>query len=102
MSYASISITSLEKSGKIFAKQLESSGYTVEFDSFRCGPSGSAIYGPSYVELCVYKDDGPMEEICSVKFYGDGYGGHPICGIFGGDKWSEMKSQAIEFINKRL
>ena len=91
-----ISITSLEKSVRVFAKKLEKQGFTInEIDVFKDGTKGG-MYGGSYVELSLSHDD----------FWGI-YKFKPKYGFssgteFNDSKWSEMKAKCLVSINKEV
>lgn len=91
-----MSITTLEKSVRTFAKSLEKQGFTInDIHVFKDGTKGG-YYGGSYVELCISRDD-YWETFKFMPKYGFSSGTE-----FNDSKWSKMKAKCLESINKGL
>jgi len=107
-SWRAVSISSLEKGIRSFARQLEGMGLTAEVDVYKSGRGSSRDVGTSYVELDITGDfidaDGDKDQATtSVKFHAGGFGGDGAKDEFGdGDSLREMKSKAMAYILKDL
>lgn len=100
-----LTISNLEKCVSILKKYLEKQGYTCELYTHKSGRGGdSSTNVSSYVELTVYennqKDDYDTKAI-DIRFIAYGYYGGNKSDIFG-DRWSTMKKQALERIERFL
>lgn len=94
-----ITISSLERSARRLAKDLEDSDLKVEVEVFKTGHGGDQHYGPSFVELCVRA---PSFNSACVRFVANGYAASGA-GRFGGeDSWSTMKRKALASIKEQL
>jgi len=94
-----ITISSLERSARRLAKDLEDSDLKVEVEVFKTGRGGDQHFGPSFVELCVRA---PSGNSAWVRFMAGGYAVSGA-GRFGGeDSWSTMKRKALASIKEQL
>ena len=102
---ADISIGTLERSVRTWAKQLEHRGFTVtDIDVFRTGRGGEAHYGPSTVGIELerpYVEDGEDETYYwSVRFVASGYGDVSGSDIGGSRGWAAMRAEAERRLQK--
>ena len=84
-----ISITDLEKSVERYAVKLRGRGYEVEVDTFKTGPSGTDLYGPSNVTLNIERAE-PWFWL-SVEYIAYGYWAGGLDKFGGNLTWREMK-----------
>lgn len=88
-------ISTIERGARNWAKRLEAEGFDVDIDVFRTGPGGTAVYGPSYVEVTIERTICRGDEVKWVYLSQKFQAGPWASDDLGNDTWTNMKAAAI-------